>query len=186
MLTPAGDGVWVQAEELAENGIAATSQLDRFQTGEQAALLLVEQAVKEQDGCFEFFGRHLKNGSIGDQRDRLGGLPGAKLIARLPAIGRGIQESPGYRRAAKTFCAHQIVERVLDFGMEHIGQLVGKPTARREIDEGLDGGDESAVARKPNGIVGLSAGFEVLVMPGAETVREMERPTKDSSMDTSV
>ena len=41
--------------------------------------------------------------------------------------------------------------------MEHIGQFVGKPAARRVIDEGFDGGDEGAVTGKPNRIVGPQA-----------------------------
>ena len=48
-----------------QNGIATVSQLDRFQPGEQAALLLVEQAVEKQDGRFQFIGRYLKSGGIG-------------------------------------------------------------------------------------------------------------------------
>jgi hypothetical protein len=38
--------------------------------------------------------------------------------------------------------------------MEHIGQFVGKPTARRVINEGFDGRDEGTEAGKPNRIVG--------------------------------
>jgi hypothetical protein len=57
------------------------SQLDGFHTGEQATLLLVQQAVEKQDGRLEFIGRYLKSGGIGQQRNRLGGLPGAELIA---------------------------------------------------------------------------------------------------------
>ena len=41
--------------------------------------------------------------------------------------------------------------------MKDVGQLVGEPTGRRLIDKGLDGGDERAVAGKPNSAVGPQA-----------------------------
>ncbi|MBM3795149.1 MAG: hypothetical protein FJW31_14010 [Acidobacteria bacterium] len=43
--------------------------------------------------------------------------------------------------------------------MECLGQFVGKPSVRSLVDEGLNGGDERAVPRKPNGIVGPEAGL---------------------------
>ena len=46
----------------------------------------------------------------------------------------------------------------MDLGMESIGQFVGKPPARRLIDEGLDGGHERAVTREPDGIMGPQTG----------------------------
>ena len=120
----------IQAEEFGQNAIAAVSQLDGFQPGKQTTLLLVEQAIEKQDGGFEFIGRYLESGGIGQQRNRLGGLPGAELIARLPAIGGSVKESSGHLGAAQTVGAHEIVEGILDLGMEHVGQFVGEPAAR--------------------------------------------------------
>src|SRR2546425_970934 len=96
--------------------------LDRLQAGEQTTLLVVEQTVEKQNSRFEFIGRHLESGSIGHQRDRLGGLPGAELITSLAAIGGSVQESSGHLGAAQTFGAHQIVEGILDLDMEDGGQ----------------------------------------------------------------
>jgi hypothetical protein len=45
------------------------------------------------------------------------------------------------------------VERILDFGMECVGQFIGEPATRGLIDEGLNGGNESAVAGEPNRLV---------------------------------
>src|SRR5713101_9061172 len=42
--------------------------------------------------------------------------------------------------------------------MERVGQFVGEVATRGLIDQGLDGGDESAIARKPNRILGPQAG----------------------------
>ena len=41
--------------------------------------------------------------------------------------------------------------------MEGVGQFVGEAATRGLIDQGLEGGDESAVAGKPNRILGPQA-----------------------------
>ena len=87
----------------------------------------------------------------------MGSLPGAELIASLPAIGGNVKESTGHLGAAQTLGAHEIVERVLDLNMENIGQFIGEPTVRGPVDEGLDGGDEGAITGKPDCIVGPQA-----------------------------
>jgi hypothetical protein len=153
LLASASDGVRVQTEEFGQDAIASVSQLDGFQPSEQTTLLLVEQAVEKQDGRLQFIGRYLESGGIGQQRNRLGGLLGAELIASLPAIGGGVKESSGHLGAAQTFGAHEIVEGILDLSMEKVGQFIGEPAARGLVDEGLDGGDEGAVTGKPNCIV---------------------------------
>jgi hypothetical protein len=61
------------------------AQFDGLQAGEQAALLFVEQAVEKQNSGIEFLGRYLESGRIGDQRNRLGGLPGAESRAWRPS-----------------------------------------------------------------------------------------------------
>jgi len=149
--------VRVQAEELCQNAIASMSQLDGFQPSKQAALLLVKQTIEQQDCRFQFMGRHLESGGIGQQRNRLGGLSGVELIARLPAIGGSVKKSSGHLGAAQTVSAHEIVERILDLSMENVGQFIGEPAVRRLVDEGLDGGDEGAVTGKPNRLVGPQA-----------------------------
>lgn len=147
----------VQAEEFGQNAIASVSQLDGFQPGEQTTLLLVEQAIEKQDGRFQFIRRYLENGGIGQQRNRLGSLPGAELIASLAAIGGSVKESSDQLGAAQTLGTHEIVEGILDLSMENVGQFIGEPAARGLVDEGFDGGDEGAVTGKPNCIVGPQA-----------------------------
>jgi hypothetical protein len=149
--------VRVQTEEFGQNAIASVSQPNGFQPSEQATLLLVKQAVEKQDGRFQFIGRYLESGGVGQQGNRLGGSPDAELIARLAAIGGGVQESSAHLGATQTVGAHEIVEGILDLGMENVGQFIGEPAVGGLVDEGLDGGDEGAITRKPNCIVGPQA-----------------------------
>ena len=46
----------------------------------------------------------------------------------------------------------------MNLDMERIGQFVGEPATRRLIDEGLDRGDQGAVTRKPDCLMGPQAG----------------------------
>jgi hypothetical protein len=82
------------------------SQFDGLQASEQAALLLIEQSVEKQNSRFEFIGRYLQSGSIGHQRNRLRGLSGAELNPGFAAVGGGVQETAGHRRAPQTLGAH--------------------------------------------------------------------------------
>src|SRR5215471_8167638 len=84
-LAAAGDGVGVQTQKIAEQGIAAMAEPNRFQAGEQAALLFVEQRIEEQDSGFEFVRRDFKGGRVNGQGNRLGTATRQGLI---PAIGR--------------------------------------------------------------------------------------------------
>jgi hypothetical protein len=102
LLTSAGYGMRIHAEELGQNAIAAVPQFHGLQACEQATLLLVEQAVEKQDGSFELIGGYLERGGIGHQRNRLRGLPGAELIPSLPTIGGSVQEASGYFRAPES------------------------------------------------------------------------------------
>src|SRR5437879_1218918 len=86
--------------------VAAVPQLDGFQAGEQATLLLVEQTVEEQNSGLEFFGRYLQSGSIGHQRNRLCRFPGAELISSLATFDGSVRKRPvtseRRRRPART------------------------------------------------------------------------------------
>ena len=64
-----GDGVRVEAQEFRQHAVAAVAEFEGLQTGIQAALLLVQQAVKQDDGGFHFIGRHFQPGGI-DHRGR--------------------------------------------------------------------------------------------------------------------
>jgi hypothetical protein len=72
------------------------------------------------------------------------------------------------------------MERILDLSMECVRQFVGEAAARGLMDEGLDGGDESAVAGKPNRILGPQAGIvetggftEGVIAPAVSITREV-------------
>ncbi len=66
LASSAGDGVRVQAEKLRQLPIAAVSQLEGFDSGIEATLLFIQQAIEQQDGRLEFVGGNFQAGGIGD------------------------------------------------------------------------------------------------------------------------
>ena len=54
----------IEFEEVGQAPITAAPQFERLQARIQAALLLVQQAVEQEDRCFQFFFRDLQHGGI--------------------------------------------------------------------------------------------------------------------------
>ena len=108
LLTCASDGVRVQAQEIAEEGVAAVTDSDRFQSGKQAALLLVEQAIEEDDRSFELVGRDFEVGGVKRQGNRLGAAARHGLVAAIRSLDRGIEELAVDFGPAQTFPLHQV------------------------------------------------------------------------------
>jgi hypothetical protein len=100
LLAPAGHGVGVQAQKFGQDTIAAVPQLDGFQAGEQAALLLIQQTVEQHNGSLEFMGGNLESRGVGHQGNGERGLSSADLVPCLPAIGRSVEETSGQLAAA--------------------------------------------------------------------------------------
>ena len=131
LLAAAGDGVRIQIEECGQDRVAAVAEFDGFQAGKQAPLLFVEQAVEQENGRFEFIGRDLEGGRVGDQRNgvwRCGGRGSDRSTVEPLRRCRG--NAPPSRRGATTL-AHQIVERIVDLDMEWVGEFVGEPAMWR-------------------------------------------------------
>jgi hypothetical protein len=56
--------VRIEFEKVGQAAIAAAAQLERLQSGIQAALLLVQQAVEQEDRCLQFFFRDFQQRGI--------------------------------------------------------------------------------------------------------------------------
>lgn len=83
LLTTSSDGVRVQAQEIAEEGVATVAEPDGFQGGKQTALLFVEQAIEEDDRGLEFIGRDFEVGRVNSQRERLRAAASHGLVAAI-------------------------------------------------------------------------------------------------------
>ena len=88
----AGDGVRIEAKKFGQHAVAAVAELQGFQTGVQAALLLVQQTVEQDDGGFHFIGRHFQAGGIDHGGNGLTATPCQTLSLTGGWIGGGIQE----------------------------------------------------------------------------------------------
>lgn len=147
----------VQIEQRGEAGIASTSEPERFQAGKEAALLLVEEAVEENDGGLEFLGRALEGRRVDETGYQFGGLARKDLLAARNRFRRGIEEQTIQLRAVEKTALHEDTEGILNLGMESGREFVGEITAWRLTDEGLGGGQQGAVAREPDILEGPQA-----------------------------
>ena len=64
LLPASGDGMRVQTEKIAEQGVATGAEADGFQAGKQAALLFVEQPIEQDDSGLECIGSDLQVGRV--------------------------------------------------------------------------------------------------------------------------
>ena len=71
VLASSGHRVSIQIQEVGQQSIPATTELDGFQSPVKTPLLHVEQAGEKQNGGVELLGRDLKSGDIGHNRNRL-------------------------------------------------------------------------------------------------------------------
>ena len=56
LLTATGYGMSIQIEQVRQKGVTASGKFDGFQSGLNAPLLLVQEAVEQQDRSFHFIG----------------------------------------------------------------------------------------------------------------------------------
>ena len=149
----AGDGVRIQAQEVAQQGVAAVPQADRFQAGEQAALLFVEQSMEQQDGGLEFVGRDLQGVGANGKWNRLGTAARQDLVAPNGGIDGGVEELATACGSAQALLLHQQAQRLLDSGLEEVSQLPSVVAVGGGQDEGFHRGYQGAVAREPDPFV---------------------------------
>jgi hypothetical protein len=157
LLPAARDRMRIYVQKGRQDRIAPAPHFDRFQAGEQAALLFVEQAIKQQNGRFEFIGRDGQRGGVGHQRDRVRRATRPDLILRAPRVGSGIQKPTGDVDAAQPPLPHQIVQRILHVDVEPVGEFIGEPALRRTGGPRLERVHERAVPREPHRLVGPQA-----------------------------
>src|SRR5439155_6397258 len=108
LLTASGDRMRVQAEKIAEQGVAAVAEADGFQAGKQAALLFVEQPIEQDDSGVEFVERDLQVGRVNSQRNSLGAAAGHGLMAAIGHLDGGIEKLAAHFGPAQTILLDQM------------------------------------------------------------------------------
>jgi hypothetical protein len=137
LLPTAGYGMYVQAQEIAEQSVPAVAQADGLQPGKQSALLFIEQAIEQQDGGLEFMGRSLEVGGMDGYRNGLSAAPGEPLFAAGDGFAGGIEKLALHLHSRQALLLDQMAERLLHFGVQGIGQFMGVIAVGRLMDEGF-------------------------------------------------
>ena len=131
--------MYVQAQEIAEQSVAAVAQADGLQPGKQSALLFIEQAIEQQDGGLEFIGRSLEVGGMDSHRNGLSAAPGEQLFAARGGFDVGIEKLATHLHSRQALLLNQMAERLLHLGVQGIGQFIGVIAVGRLVDEGFQG-----------------------------------------------
>lgn len=141
----------IEVEEVGQLAIAATAQLERLQSDIQAALLLVQQAVEQEDGGFQFFLRDLQQGRIHHRGDGFHGAARKELPLLEGGVEGHVEVQPGDDLAGNSALLSQLMQCVLHFDVQGPSQFRGEVPAGGTIDESLGGGQQRAETREPDG-----------------------------------
>ncbi len=142
--------MYVQAQEIAEQSVAAVAQADGFQPGKQSALLFIEQAIEQKDGSLEFMGRSLEVGGMDGHRDGLSAAPGEHLFAAWHGLDGGIEKLALDLHSCQALLLDQMAKGLLHFRVQGVGQFLGIVALGRLVHENFHGGQQGAVAGEPD------------------------------------
>lgn len=144
----------MEVEEIAPLTIPAPAQLERLQSGVEAALLLVQQAVEQEDGSFQFLLRDLPPGRIAHRGEGFQGAARQELASLEGGIGGQVEVRPGDDLAGNSALLSQLMQSVLHFDVQGPSQFGGEVPAGGTMDESFGGGQQSAETGEPNVSVG--------------------------------
>jgi hypothetical protein len=134
------------------------TKAERFHAGIQTTLLLIEQAIEEDNGCFEFIGRDLKQRGISHcQWQDLGCSARADLVSAVAGSGGSVEVVAGYLCPTEALLLDQLAQRFLHLDVQGTCQLFSEVAICRTVDEGFDSGEQSALTRKANRLIGPEA-----------------------------
>ena len=118
LLAAAGDGVRIESEKTGQNRVSAAAEPERFQSRVQAALLFIEQAVKQNDRGFQFIRRDLQSGGVGDRGDGLDTAPQQALPLPGRRIGRGVEIQAGDEFTGDALASGELPQGILCFHVQ--------------------------------------------------------------------
>jgi len=111
-----------------------------LQPGKQSALLFIQQAIEQKDGGLQFIRRGLEGGGMGGHGNGLSTTPGEHLLAARDGLHGGIEKLARDFDSCQALLLNEMTQRLLHFGVQVIGQLLGVVAMGRLVDESLDGG----------------------------------------------
>ena len=140
-----GDRGRVDAEQSGDAPVAAPPALERFESGEQPPLALVEQAGEQHDGGAQLLGHQVGVGQGPPESGRGHQQPsGAELLRLLCVVGGAVEELAGELVPRQPAVADELAQGVLGADTEPVVELVDEVSGFGVVDERLGGCDEGA------------------------------------------
>jgi len=122
----AGDGVRIEAEKFSQHAVATVAEFHGFQTGIQAALLLIQQAIEQDNGGFHLIGRHFQTGGIDNRGNGLNAAPCQALSLAGDWIDGRIEEQAGDQLPGDPLLLDKVAQDVLRSNVEDRRQFFRK------------------------------------------------------------
>lgn len=145
--------VRIQVQKIGQLPIAPMPQLERFQSCIQTALLFIEQAVEQENRRPKFVGHLRRTEDTGGDGGLLQTrLSRQQLLLPLTPVTSTVQVQARDGLTGDLTLLDQLQERFLDRDVQDALQFGGEVARRRLMDEDFHRGDQSLVARKPNGV----------------------------------
>lgn len=113
------------------------AQLEAFQSGVEATLLFVQQAVEKGNGRPQLLLFRIARLELG--------LASGRLFLATNPVWSGVKVEPALGLAAQALLLHQLAQGILDRDVQDRFQLVGKAAGRCRADESLDRVQQRAV-----------------------------------------
>ncbi len=126
---------------------------DGLQASKQAALLFVEQSIEQDNRSLEFVGRDLQGHRMNRQRHGLSAAASQGLLATIGRIDCGVDKLAIDFASTQTLLLQEMAQRLLNLGMQDIGQLIRVVAVEGAQDESFHGGQQGSIAREPNRLV---------------------------------
>lgn len=147
----------IQAEELGHFLVAAVPYFERFQTRVQAALLFIQQTVKQNNDGFQFVWGDVQKRGIDDGRDGLHAAAPEQLAVAVGGIERGVEVEAREGLTRDPVLLDELAKGIVYLDVQGLSKFCGEIALRGVIHQTFSSGQQSALTREPNGAVGPQA-----------------------------
>jgi hypothetical protein len=149
--------VSIQAEKLGQFLVAAVPSLERFQTGVQTALLFIQQTVEQNNGGFQFVWGDFQKRGVDDGREGLHTAAPEQLALAAAGIERGVEVEAREGLTRDPALLDELAKRIVYLDVQGLSKFCGEIALGGMIHQSFSGGQQGALAREPDGVVGPQA-----------------------------
>jgi hypothetical protein len=147
-------GVRIQAEKLGQFLVAAMPELERFQAGVQAALLFIQQTIEQNNGGFQFVWGDFQKRGVDEGREGLHAAAPEQLALAAGGIKRGVEVEAREGLTRDPVLLDELAKGIVHLDVQGLSKFGGEIALGGMIHQSFSGGQQGALTREPDGVVG--------------------------------